>query len=118
MPSENGKEQIVVQVSVTVINKGREDDRCYHQKEYLKDFAVGFFAVACVFGCFSQNAFPVYPVNEQHKAKACQHTGSRSEGSAGSTEFRTLGVICRKLLDKEPGCTDTESSVEYLLDDL
>ena len=52
----------------------------------------------CVFGSFPQNCFPVYAVNDQHKAEACQDTGSCSEGSAGGTEFGMFGIVCRELL--------------------
>ena len=118
MPSEDGEEQVVVQVSVAVVNKGRKDDRRYHQEKDLENFTVGFFTVMCVFGSFPQNYFPVYAVNDQHKAEACQDTGSCSEGSAGGTEFGMFGIVCRELLDEEPGGANTECGVEYLLDDL
>ena len=74
--------------------------------------------MVCVFGSFPQNCFPVYAVNDQHKAEACQDTGSCSEGSAGGTEFGMFGIVCRELLDEEPGGANTECGVEYLLDDL
>ena len=71
--------------------------------------------MTCISGHLSQNRFPIYPVNDQHKAKACQDTGSCSEGSAGGTEFGMFGIVCRELLDEEPGGANTECGVEYLL---
>ena len=118
MPAEDGEEQVVVQIRVAVVNKGRKDDRCYHQEKNLKNFAVGFFSVARVLFYFPQNGFPIYAVNDQHETEACQHTGSCSEGSSGGTEFGMFGIVCCKLLNEEPGSTDTECGVEYLLDDL